>query len=220
MSYPHGDEGDIRRPDFVRGTHEVLLGRPTVRNTSGGKETVGPPWREQLAQVAASSRRPRDVRAGLSPPIGEVQLASDPAARPEAPGVVVAGGLGGAGLGLSQRCRGTRLRLLRIRPGLRSPVRRAATRQMRGRRLRAWRRGVLAGLFGGQGGVEPPTFRFSGVTSALFTVSMPRSDSGRRTPTVAGGGCRCRHRGCQPGRRASGARRPDTCCSIHPPVVA
>jgi hypothetical protein len=34
----------------------------------------------------------------------------------------------------------------------------------------------------GKGGVEPPTFRFSEVTSPLLTVPEPRSDGGRRVP--------------------------------------
>jgi hypothetical protein len=58
----------------------------------------------------------------------------------------------------------------------------------------------------GRGGVEPPTFRFSGVTSALFAVSVPRSDGGRRVSTCVGGGCRCCHRCCQPGRCSEGPR--------------
>jgi hypothetical protein len=49
----------------------------------------------------------------------------------------------------------------------------------------------------GRGGVEPPTFRFSGVTSTLFTALVPRSDGGRRAPTVAAGCCRCCHRCCR-----------------------
>jgi hypothetical protein len=34
----------------------------------------------------------------------------------------------------------------------------------------------------GRGGVEPPTFRFSGVTYSLLAVLPPRSEGGRRVP--------------------------------------
>jgi hypothetical protein len=61
-----------------------------------------------------------------------------------------------------------------------------------------------------RGGVEPPTFRFSGVTSALLTVLVPRSDGGGRVSAVAGGCCRCCHRCCQSGRCSGGRRRSQT----------
>jgi len=48
-----------------------------------------------------------------------------------------------------------------------------------------------------KGGVEPPTFRFSGVADCLFGWSGPSVAACRCAPAAVVGRCCCCHRCCQ-----------------------